>query len=223
MRSSFFSCGPSPLFPIHLPDIALLCWRLVATFFSFVLSACCHCFFCLHALFSLLFVSFFRPSTHYSVFSLLTSLASFSWAFICLCGFSYELSCSLPHGRSFFHAGNYCSVLISLAVFPTACFLPSLGHYSSGCDYILFSGGCCLSLAPLFFRCAYFLFGCAYCLSILGCSPLHRFFTLSSLVCGSLLRLLVPASSRFLPSPLIRVGVPLLPSYFSFFSLPTLS
>ena len=44
-----------------------------------------------------------------------------------------------------------------------------------------------------------------------------------SLVCGSLLRLLVPASSRFLPSPLIRVGVPLLPSYFSFSSLPALS
>ena len=91
------------------------------------------------------------------------------------------------HGKYFFHAVSYWSILFSLAVFPTACFLPFLDHYSSGCGYISFPCGCFLSLAPILFRCTYFLLGCSYCLSLLGGSPLPRFsFTLSSLVCGSL-------------------------------------
>ena len=118
VRSSFFSCGPSPLFPIHLPHIALLHWRLVAAFFSFVLSACCHCFSCLHVLFRFLFVSFFRLSAHYSVCTssylprffflgfylfmwifLRDILFPRAWSVLLSCGqllFCFNLACCLP-------------------------------------------------------------------------------------------------------------------------------
>ena len=181
-----FSCGPSPLFPIHLPHIALLRWRLVAAFFSFVLSAYCHCFSCLHALFRLLFVSFFRPSAHYSISPSSYISRFFSWAFICLCGFSVEISCFLAHGRHFFHAVAYCSVLISLAVFPPACFLLLL-------VILLWLRFSLVTLRLLsLFRCASLL-SCAYCVSLRGGSPLPCFsFTLSSLGCGSLSATAVP-------------------------------
>ena len=47
------------------------------------------------------------------------------------------------------HGGSYCSVLFSLAVFPTACFLSSLDRYFSGCTFSR-SLAVVISLAPLF-------------------------------------------------------------------------
>ena len=156
-----FSCGPSPLFPIHLPHIALLRWQLVAAFFSFVLSAYCHCLSCLHALFRLLFISFFRPSAHYSV-SPSSYLSNFFFLgfylfmrifrrdFLFPCTWSVLLSC----GRLLFCFNLACFLLLLVFILLAANF----SHYLA----------VVISLSPLFAFVAltFFLAEPIVCLSV---------------------------------------------------------